>query len=374
MKIALIHDHLTQYGGAEQVLKVFQGIWPDAPTFTLFFDKDKLGENFRDKDIRTSFLQRWPGAVKHYQWFLTFMPTATEGYNLMDYDVVLSSCSAMAKGVVTRSNTLHICYCHTPTRYLWSDTHRYIDELKYNRLIKKLMPFVLNRLRVWDQLAAQRVDIFVANSKNVADRIKKYYRRDSVVIHPPVQTDKFKIADKKIVGKYFLTGGRLVTYKRFDLTIKAFNRLGIPLKIFGEGPELKNFKKMARPNIEFVGKVDQKTLAKLYSEATAFIHPQIEDFGITAVESMAAGRPVIAYAAGGACETVVEGKTGKFFDEQSWEALADTVVRFKPENYKPHEIKDYAEQFSVARFEKEMTELINTEWQKIKNSQIKCGV
>lgn len=372
MKIALIHDHLIQEGGAERVLKVFQDIYPEAPTYTLFYDQEKLGEIFGKKDIHTSFLQKWPGALRHYQWFLPFMSTATESYDLMDYDVVLSSCSAMAKGVITRSNTLHFCYCHTPTRYLWSDTHRYLEELKYNRLIKKFIPSILTKLRTWDQLAAQRVDFFIANSKNVSDRIKKYYRRESLIIHPPVATDQFKISNK--IDKYFLTGGRLVTYKRFDLTIQAFNRLGIPLKIFGIGPEEKKLKAMAKANIEFLGKVAQKDLPDLYSQAIAFIHPQIEDFGITTVESMAAGRPVIAYAAGGACETVVQGKTGKFFDEQTWEALADSVVRFKPENFNPLEIKNYAEQFSIDRFKKEISSLIEGEWEKIKNSQIKCGI
>jgi len=372
MKIALVHDHLTQEGGAERVLQVFQEIWPEAPTYTLLYDKEKLGPIFKNKDIRTSFLQKWPGAIKHYQWFLPLMPTATENYNLMDYDVVLSSCSAMAKGIVTRSNTIHFCYCHTPTRYLWSDTHRYLEELKYNRLIKKFIPPVLNKLRIWDQLAAQRVDNFIANSKNVSDRIEKYYRRKSLVIHPPVETEKFIIAES--VGNYFLTGGRLVAYKRFDLTIQAFNRLGIPLKIFGDGPELKNLKSLAKANVEFVGKVKEEELIKLYSQAKAFIHPQIEDFGITAVESMASGRPVIAFAAGGACETVVEKKTGKFFDEQTWEALADTVVRFKPEDYNSIEIKNYAQQFGIERFRKEITQLIDVEYQKLKNSQIKCGI
>ncbi len=372
MKLALVHDHLIQEGGAERVLQVFQEIYPQAPTYTLFFDQSKLGQIFKNKDIRTSFLQNWPGALKHYQWFLPFMSTATESYDLMEYDVVLSSCSAMAKGVITRSNTLHFCYCHTPTRYLWSDTHRYLEELKYNRLIKKLIPPILTKLRAWDQLAALRVDYFIANSKNVADRIKKYYRRDSLIIHPPVATKQFQISNE--IGKYFLTGGRLVAYKRFDLAISAFNRLGIPLKIFGTGPEEKKYKAMAKPNIEFLGKISQEDLAKLYSQAIAFIHPQIEDFGLTAVESMASGRPVIAYAAGGACETVVEKKTGKFFDEQTWEALADAIVRFKPEDYNPIEIKNYAEQFGVERFKKEITELIKTEWQKIKDLQIKCGV
>ncbi|MDX9893064.1 MAG: glycosyltransferase [Patescibacteria group bacterium] len=371
MKIALVHDHLIQEGGAERVLKVFQDIYPQAPTYTLLYDEKKLGKLFEGHQINTSFLQKWPGALKHYQWFLPFMPTATESYDLIDYDVVLSSSSAMAKGIITRSNTIHFCYCHTPTRYLWSDTHRYIDELKYNRLVKKIIPMVLNRLRAWDQLAAQRVDYYIANSKNVADRIRKYYRRESVVIHPPVETNQFQIA--KQIGKYFLTGGRLVAYKRFDLTVKAFNRLGIPLKIFGTGPEEKNLRALAKSHIEFLGKINQSELQQVYSQAIAFIHPQIEDFGLTAVESMAAGRPVIAFAAGGACETVVENKTGKFFEEQTWESLADTIVRFKPENYNSIEIKNYAQQFGVDRFRREINDLIVTEYQKAQDLQIKCG-
>ena len=359
MKVALVHDHLTQQGGAEQVLKVFQQIWPEAPTFTLLYDRKKLGPAFRDKDIRTSFLQRWPGAVRHYQWFLPLMPTATESYNLMDYDVVISSSSAMAKGVITGPRTLHLCYCHTPTRYLWSDTHRYVDELRYNPLVKKVIPRVLTRLRMWDQLAAQRVDVFVANSKNVAERIRKYYRRDSIVIHPPVDTQAFSISRQ--LGNYYFTGGRLVAYKRFDVAIAAFNRLRIPLKIFGEGPEEKKLRSLAQPNIEFLGRVTKEQLKTLYSQALAFIHPQVEDFGLTAVESMAAGRPVIALAQGGACETIIPGKTGTFFDEQTWEALADTVVRFKTEQFDPTFIKSCAEQFSVERFKDLITEVVAKE-------------
>lgn len=371
MRIALVHDHLTQEGGAEKVLEVLQEIWPEAPTFTLLYDKNKMDKVFGKKDIRTSFLQKWPGAIKHYQWFLPFMPSATEGYDLMQYDVVISSSSAMAKGIITRTNTLHLCYCHTPTRYLWSDTHRYIEELKYNRFVKMFIPPILTKLRMWDQLASQRVDYYIANSKDVAGRIQKYYRRDSQVIHPPVRTEQFKISDH--LGKYFLTGGRLVAYKKFDLTIKAFNRLGIPLKIFGEGPELENLKKLAKDNIEFVGKLNEEELADIYSKAIAFIHPQIEDFGITAIESMASGRPVIAFSAGGACETIVEGKTGKFFDEQTWEALADTVVRFKAEDFDPEEIKKYAEKFGIKRFKEEMLNLVEVESEKRNKTQIKCG-
>jgi len=362
MKIALIHDHLTQEGGAEKVLQVLQDIYPQAPTYTLFYDAEKI-KTFKDKKIITSFLQKMPWALKKYQMYLPLMPTATESYNLIDYDMVISSCSAFAKGVITRSNTIHICYCHTPTRYLWSDTHRYVEELGYNRIIKKIIPLILTRLRQWDRLAADRVDYFLASSKNVAKRIEKYYGRTSIVIYPPVETDKFKISDK--LQNYFLIGGRLVAYKRYDLAIEAFNHLKIPLKIFGEGPERKNLEKMAKSNIEFLGKVNNEKLTELYSQAQAFIHPQIEDFGITAVESMASGRPVIAFAAGGALETVIEGKTGKLFDEQTWESLADAVIRMQKEKYNPQSIKLHAEKFRTDRFKKEITDFVNSHYQKL---------
>jgi len=362
MKIALIHDHLTQDGGAEKVLQVLQDMYNDAPTYTLFYDKQKM-KAFKDKKIITSFLQKMPFALRKYQMYLPFMPTATESYDLMDYDIVISSSSAFAKGVITRSNTLHVCYCHTPTRYLWSDTHRYVEELRYNKLIKKFIPSILTRLRQWDRLAADRVDYFVA----VARRINKYYRRDSTVIYPPVETDKFNISEK--VNDYFLIGGRLVAYKSYDLAIHAFNNLKIPLKIFGEGPEKQRLEKMAKSNIEFLGKVTDKKLIELYSHCQAFIHPQIEDFGITAVEAMASGRPVIAYGAGGALETVIDGKTGKLFDEQSWESLADAVIRFQKEKFDPETIKIHAEKFRVDRFKKELTDFVNQHYQKMETDR-----
>lgn len=348
MKIALIHEHLAQDGGAEKVLMVFQELYPDAPTHTLVYNPARANSAFLNKDIRTSFLQKLPFGVKKYQWYLPLMPLAVEQYDLMDYDLVLSSVSAFAKGVITRPDAVHICYCHSPTRYLWTDTRQYIEALPYNRLFKRLILSRLPSLRVWDRLAADRVDYFIANSKTVQDRIRKYYRRDSTIIYPPVDVDRFTPSDT--VEKFFLIGGRLVAYKRYDLAIQAFNRLGLPLKIFGSGPEEKRLRSMAKGTIEFLGKVGDLELRKLMSQATAFIHPQEEDFGITAVESMAAGRPVIAYARGGALETVIPNKTGVFFDEQSWEALADAVLRFKPSDYHPQEIRAWAETFSRPRF------------------------
>ncbi len=357
MKIALVHDYLVQDGGAEKVLDVLQEIWPEAPTYTLFFDPKKL-PTFSGRDIRTSFLQKMPLALKKYQWYITLMPTATEHYDLSEYDVVVSSTSAFAKGIITRPGAIHICYCHTPTRYLWSDTHSYVEELRVPRFIKSMLPPVLSRLRAWDQQAADRVDQFVANSQTVRERIKKYYRHDAHVIFPPVDTHRFHISPRP--KTYFLTGGRLVAYKRFDLVIDACNKTGIPLKIFGSGPVQDDLRRQAKSNVEFLGKVSGDVLHDLYAEALAFIHPQEEDFGITPVESMAAGRPVIAYRKGGAGETVVEGLSGEFIETQTWEELADHLIRFDDTRYDPKTIKAHAEKFSRERFKKEMEEFICT--------------
>lgn len=355
MKLALVHDHLIQDGGAEKVLRVLQEIWPEAPTYALLYDKKNFPD-FHKKDIRTSFLQKLPLAVKKCQWYLGLMPAATEGYDLSDFDVVVSSSSAFSKGVIARPGAKHICYCHTPTRYLWSDTHSYVAELRVPKFIKMLLPPVLSLLRLWDQAAAQRVDLFVANSQTVQNRIKKYYGRDSIVIHPPVETGKFSISNE--AKNYFLVGGRLVPYKRYDLVIEAFNKTGLPLKIFGSGPVEAELRKQAKKNIEFLGRVSDEERAKLYSNCRAFLHPHEEDFGLTAVEAMAAGRPVIALRKGGALETVVDGVTGEFFDEQSWEELADHLIRFNDENYNPETIRAHAQKFGVERFKQEMAHLV----------------
>jgi len=368
MKVALVHDHLVQYGGAERVLKALHDLFPEAPIYTLLYDAKAMGNDFVKRDIRPSFLQKWPGAIKHYMWYLPLMPTAVESYDLSGYDLVISSTSALAKGIITSPKTLHLCYCHTPTRYLWTDTHTYLRDLKKNRLVKRLgLPF-LTYLRQWDRLAADRVDQFIANSKNVSERIQKYYRRPSEVIYPPVEIGTFQPAER--VNHYYVAGGRLVSYKRFDIVVQAFNRLGIPLKIFGTGPEEKNLRKMAKPHIEFVGKVTDQRKAELYAHALAFINPQDEDFGITVVEAMAAGRPVIAYPAGGALETVIPGVTGEFFDEQTWESLGDTVIRFRPENYNPERIRHHAEQFGPEQFRKRMTDFVEKQYQAFRGTTL----
>lgn len=362
MKIALVHEHLAQDGGAERVVQVLMEMFPQAPLYTLVYNPTKAHPFFRNKDIRTSFIQRLPGGVRFYQWYVTLMPNAVERFDLRGYDVVISSSSAFAKGVITDPGTLHICYLHSPTRYLWNDTHSYVHELPYPGWMKSLIPLSLTRLRMWDRLAADRVDTFIANSRTVQHRIHKYYRRDSQVIYPPVNLSRWTLGQGQ--GKYYLAGGRLAPYKRIDLAVQAFNKLGLPLKIYGTGPALKSLKAMAKSNIEFLGRVPDAALNELYGQAIAFLNPQEEDFGITAVEAMATGRPVIAYDAGGAKETVKAGETGVFFKEQEWESLADTVIRFRPETFQPERIRAAAMRFDVERFHREFMELLEATWQK----------
>lgn len=359
-KLAFVHDFLVQNGGAERVLRALHAIWPDAPIYTIVHDAERVHPDFQTKDVRPSFLQKIPFGVSHYQWFLPWMPRAIEGHNLMEYDVVLSSSSAFAKGVITGPRTLHVCYCHTPTRYLWTDTHTYVRELAYNRFVKHIVPFLLTNLRLWDQMTASRVDHFIANSRNVQERIKKYYRRESECMHPPIDTARFSVADR--VENYYLIGGRLVSYKRYDLAVHAFSKMGIPLVVFGEGPEFDRLRAMAKPNVRFTGKVSDEELARLYRHALAFLHPQEEDLGLTALEAMASGRPVIAYAKGGALETVVPGVTGTFFEEQTWESLADAVLHFDPSQYDAKKIRAHAEQFDVQKFQERVKGFVENAW------------
>ncbi len=363
MKLALVHDYLSQDGGAERVLAALHELWPEAPIFVLFHDEEKIG-NFADADIRQSFLARCPGARKHFQWYLPLMPLATEYMDFSDFDVVVSSTSAFAKGILTQPGTIHISYCHTPTRYLWTETREYIAELKRSRIVKWMLPPILHRLRIWDRMSADRVDHFIANSRTVAARISKYYRRDSTVIYPPVDTDRFSIASD--ISDYFVTGARLVPYKRMDLVVHVFNRLRWPLKIFGDGPELEALQKIALPNIEFLGRITDAEKAELLRHAKAFIHPQVEDLGITPVESMASGRPVIAYGVGGATETVVPGVTGVFFGEQNWESLLDTLLHFDANAWDPERIRAHALQFSRMAFQEKMKKYVEERFGEIR--------
>ncbi len=366
MKVALVHDHLAQDGGAEKVLKALSDLYPGAPIFTLLYEKKNSDKYFKDRHIETSVIQRLPGGIKHYQWYMPFMPMAVEFFDLSGYDVVISDASAFAKGVITSANTLHICYCHTPTRYVWDYTHQYIYELKHNKYLKKVISLVLNYIRLWDKAAADRVDVFVANSLTVQKRIAKYYRRQSTVIYPPVEVGSFYISDG--IKDYFLVGGRLAPYKRIDIAIEAFKQLDLKLKIFGDGVDMKRLQKIAsgHDNIEFLGRVNDEEQAKLYSNCIAFINPQEEDFGITMVEAMASGRPVIAYQRGGAMEIVREGITGEFFSDQHIDSLVKVIKKFSCGRYFPETIKKEAEKFSSQEFKKKIASFVDNEWQKFK--------
>lgn len=360
MNIALVHDHLAQLGGAEKTVRALCDLYPQAPLHTLLYHPPYRDRLFADRRVVASFLQRMPGGVRRYQWYLPLMAPAIELFALDRYDVVISSASSFAKGVITAPHALHICYCHTPTRYLWHYNSMYTQELNVPRFAKELLNVYISRLRQWDFAAAQRVDYFIANSVTVQERIRKYYQRDSIVIHPPVDTHLCAISPQ--VGDFFLAGGRLTPYKRFDIAINAFNKLGLPLKIFGTGPDRKRLEKIAGPTVEFLGAISDTEKLALMARARAFIHPQEEDFGITKVEAMACGRPVIAYARGGALETVVPGVTGILFPEQRWEALAESVIRFVHTDellVNPARIKQHAERFSVERFKRELSQAVD---------------
>ncbi len=353
MKIAFVHEYLNQFGGAERVLQVLCAMYPDAPIYTLFYDAEATGGVFEGREIRTSFLQKAPFIKKYHRFFPLFMPLAIERFDFSEFDVVLSISASFAKGVITKPRTRHICYCLTPPRFLWDDSQKFREEFDYPRLIKMVLPPLITYLRLWDREASYRVNEFLAISNFVKDRISKYYLRDSKVIYCPVNTNKFYVS--KNTGDYFFMAGRLVSYKRFDLAIKVFNELGWPLKIAGIGPEMNKLKSIAKNNIEFLGLVSDEKLADLYSHARAFIFPQEEDFGITPLESMASGRPVIAYRSGGAVETIVEGESGMFFDEQTKESLMNTLRKFKEKDFDPTKCRQQAERFDVAVFKENIT-------------------
>lgn len=344
MKIAFVHDYLVQYGGAERVLECFTEIWPHAPIYTLIYDEEKTHGIFKGKRIYTSFLQNFPYSRKNHRIFPPLMPPAIEQFDLSKYDLVLSDSSSFAKGAITPPGTFHVCYCHTPMRYAWDDCQKYIEEFGFPGFVKKIVPFFMNYIRVWDRVSAERPDVYVANSKFVSGRIKKYYKKDSTVINPPVNVEKFFIGEK--TGDYFLMVGRLMTYKRFDIVIEAFNRLGWKLKIIGRGPDFKRLAKMAKSNIIFMGRLSEEELARTYSEAKAFIFPQEEDFGIVAIEAMASGRPLIAFRGGDIVEHVIDGREGIFFDEQTADSLIGALQKFKPENFDSPRIREKALPFN----------------------------
>lgn len=356
MRIALVHDYLVQYGGGERVLEAFCELFPRAPIYTLVYDKKSMDGAFEDRIIRTSFLQKIPLARSKHRLFPILMPLAIEEFDLSKYDLIISTSNSYAKGVNVSST--HICYCHTPMRYAWDDCHKYLREFSYPPLLKKIVPFAMNYIRAWDRISAERVTHYIANSQCVANRIRKYYRKDSTVIYPPVDISRFYVNEK--VEDYFLIVSRLLPYKRFDIAIEAFRDLKIPLKIIGEGPDEKRLKKLARnaPNIEFLGRLSDKKIPEYYSKCQAFIFPSEEDFGIVQVEAMASGRPVIAYRAGGALEVVEDGKTGVFFDEQTPESLKKAIIEFRKSQFDSQYIRDHAARFNKDVFKENILSFV----------------
>lgn len=350
MKLALVHEYLNQYGGAERVLQVLCAQYEDSPVYTMLYDPKATGGVFADVTVRTSFLQRLPGSLRWHHAYTALMPMAIEQFDLSAFDTVLSVSASFAKGIITKPHTRHLSYCLTPPRFLWDDSQRFVQRFGVPPLLRHASPLLLSYLRVWDRQAAERVDTFIAISQCVRERIAKYYGRESSVVYPPVNISLFHIAPKDEREDYFLMVGRLVAYKRFDLSIRVANDLGIPLKIVGTGVEEKRLRKLAGPTISFLGQVDDATLARLYSRARAIIFPQEEDFGIVPLEAMASGRPVIAFAGGGVLETVVDGSTGVFFQEQTMESLRDAFERFDGRAWDPLACRRQAETFDIPRF------------------------
>ena len=324
MRTAIIHYWLVGMRGGERVLERLCRLYPDADIFTHVYDPKSVSPYLRSRNIKTSFIQRLPFANRMYQKYLPLMPLALEELNLEAYDLIISSEAGPAKGVIPRPNATHVCYCHSPMRYIWDQYYCYKDASGFGT--RASMPFLAHSLRNWDVTSAARVDTFVANSHFVAQRINKYYRRAANVVHPPVAVDLFHPSQER--APYFLWVGQLVPYKGGELAVRAFNKLKLPLLVVGRGSEEKKLKSIAGPNITFMHSMSLDQLRQAYAEAQALIFTATEDFGIVPVEAQACGTPVIAYAAGGALETIVEGETGLLFEERNEDSLIEAVEHF----------------------------------------------
>jgi glycosyltransferase involved in cell wall biosynthesis len=354
MRVAIAHDYLNQYGGAERVLEALHDLYPEAPVYTSIFDPAVMPDFYQTWDIRPSFMQRLPGWRKYFQHYFLLYPSAFEQFDLSSYDLILSSSSAYAKGVIPPPHARHICYCHTPMRFAWR-THDYVQREGIGGIAAAVLPLMLTYVRLWDVTTAARVDAFAANSQEVANRIARYYRRPATIIPPPVDLPAY---DERPAEEFYLAGGRLIPYKRIGIAIEAFSKLGLPLKVFGDGRDRASLEAAAAPNIEFLGWVSEQQRHELFARCRAYIFPGAEDFGITPLEAMAAGRPVIAYAAGGALETVVEGVTGRFFRQQNAAALAAAVAASRYDSYDARAIRQHAERFGRNVFMQRMRAFI----------------
>lgn len=357
MKSALVHDWLVGMAGGERVLEAIHELYP-SPIYTLIHDKEKLkGTPFESCDIHSSFIQRMPFAKKVFRHYLPFFPLAIEQFDLKEYPLIISSSHAVAKGVRKMPGQLHVCYCHTPMRYAWDLKEEYLSSLGWGKQL--VARPTLAYLRKWDQKSQSRVDYFIANSHYVAERIKRIYGREAVVIHPPVNTHLFQV--ERGQEDYFITCSRLVPYKRVDLIVEAFSKMpGHRLLVVGDGPEMKKIRSLATPNIELLGYLSDVQIRALLARARAFIFAAEEDFGIAPVEAQAAGVPVIAYGRGGSLETVIEEETGIFFHEQTPASLCEAMERLSSKNFNPQRIRAHAENFSKARFQHEFKTFVES--------------
>lgn len=361
MKVAIVHYWWLSNRGGEAVCSAIAELFPSADIYIHVYNEDivrsALPKNFSG-EIKPTFISKLPFAKKHYQKYLALMPLALEQLDLTEYDLIISSESGPAKGVITRPDALHICYCHSPMRYIWDMYYEYRSNA--GRLIKFLFPFLAHRLRMWDRLSADRVDYFIANSEFVASRIKKYYRRDAEVIHPPVNSTQFTPVDDR--GDFYLCLGQLVSYKRADLAVEAFNKLGVRLIVVGEGELFDKLKKMAGDNIEILGRQPFPVIKDLLQRCKGLIFPGVEDFGIVPVEAMAAGAPVIAYARGGALETVKHGETGLLFNEQNVESLIEAVqlIESGKVTFNTNTLHTHAKDFEKEQFKLQIQSFIDS--------------